>query len=157
MESESAARRSASRVITEQTHRLVSHEAAHAILGHMQGLTVGYVSRDRSNSGHTLTIFSDDDPRTVREKAFVRAIICIGAVRYESGIIDGGQRLFCADHDVEMADAYAEQAGSTVEAASARARDLTDSEVFRVLHAKVVDALLHQPYLDARAFAKLVR
>ncbi len=144
-------------MITEQTHRLVSHEAAHAVLAHMQGLTVGYVTRDRSNSGQTLTIFADDDPRTVKEKAFVRAVICIGAVRYESGVVHGGERLFCANHDVEMADGYAKQAGSTVEAASARARDLCDSEAFRAMHAKVVDALLHETHLDARAFARIFR
>jgi hypothetical protein len=143
-------------MITEATWRIASHELGHAILAHMQGLTVLYVSRDPRNAGQTYAYVPEGDRRSLKEIAFARCVLTIGAVRFEPGIVNG-KALFCADRDVQKAASLAEAGKFTVAAASAYARDLCDSDEFRRLHAKGVDALMHQPYLDARAFAKIIR
>jgi hypothetical protein len=110
----------------------------------------------RWTQGKRAPLFRDDDPRTHKERAFAWAVISIGAVWYESGLV-GGKATFCSDSDVQKAQALACAAGFDLLDASAYARDLCASEQFRTLHARVTDALMRSTYLDERELSKLLR
>jgi hypothetical protein len=143
--------------VTETTHRLVHHEVAHAVLAHMLGLKVVSISRTAPlDSGETCSVFREDDRRSLKERAFAWAVISIGAVWYEGGLVNG-KALFCADSDVIKANMLAEAGGFTVHDASEFARDLCESEQFRTLHRRVSDALLHKVHLDERELARLLK
>jgi hypothetical protein len=144
-------------MITETTHRVVDHEATHAVLGHMLGLKVVSITRTAPlDSGETCSVFRDDDPRTNRERAFAWCVISIGAVWYESGLV-GGKATFCSDSDVQKAQLLADGAGFDLLDASAYARDLCASEQFRKLHSPLTDVMMHKIHLDERELAKLLR
>jgi len=143
-------------MITEATCRIISHEVAHAILAHMLGLRVVYTTRDPRDAGQTCAVFRDDDTRSLKEVAFARAVLTIGAVWYECGLVDG-EALFCADSDVQKASMLADAAGFDLLEAAAYARDLFASEQFRTLHSRLFDAMMHKVHLDERELARLLR
>jgi hypothetical protein len=142
--------------VTTATHLICAHEIAHAVLAHQMGLDVVWVRRDRHDSGQTCAVFRDDDPRDLKQMAFAQAVYRIGAVDAEPGFVDGEQ-LFCSDADVRTVFDLAEKAGFTVEAASARARELRASDVYREAHAFGVDLLLHKVHLDRRDLKKFLK
>lgn len=142
--------------ITEATMRIVDHEAAHAVLGHMLGFRLVYVSRDPRDAGATMAVVRDDDRRSAKEIAFARAMFLIGAVGFEPGIV-AGKTLFCSDGDVMKTQALADAAGFSLLEAAEYARDLAAPEQFRKLHSRLTDTLMYKTHLDERELAKLLR
>lgn len=144
--------------MTEGAVRVASHEAAHAVLAHLLGLRVGFVSRQRGSSIHskagaTMTIFREDDPRPVRQKAFDRAVIALGAVLVESG----HPGLFSCDEDVTRASEYALEADTSLGQVTERAKELIGSDLFRTGHAAIENALMSKTHLDEATVAELLR
>ncbi len=139
-------------MLTETTMRVASHEAAHAALAHLLGLRIGYISRDPMNAGQTLSIFDKDDPRTVKQKAFDRAVIALGAV-----LVDPTDRIEACDADVVRATEYCALAGCSFGEVSDRAREVIATDAFRRIHRLFEGELIARPHLDASEVEELLR